>query len=558
MTRFPRPRRWWPLLLLGTTACLLPAEYAAEADRSVYAIVQERRDQLAAGGDFTIDPPADSLRQRLQAGQTLQDLSLEELLVAAAENSREYRTRRENLYLAALDLTLERWRYGIQPAAGASASVGGADGVGGGESFSAGVLSSVGFTKLLGSGAEVAGDIGLDLFRDISQGDGWDALSNLSLSISQPLLRGFGSRVVYEPLTQAERNVLYEARTYERFRRTFAYDVLVRYFNILRQLDNLGNQRENARSLARLRERNEAFAEAGQLNEIQVDQARQDELRARNQVIDSERNLQTSLDDFKLILGLPVDTPLGLRADDSLDPARWRLDGLDPPLQLVVDTALQRRFDHLNVLERVQDAERKVYVAADALRAGLGVGLSGGASSAEGRPLDYGPDTGRDWRLSLDLDLPVNNLPERNAYRERLIQLERARRDAQESADVITADLRDALRSLYAARQSYEIQANAVELADRRVESTELSLEAGRASTRDVLESKEDLLSAQISRTSALIEYILSALAVYRDMELLTVTEQGVDVDFQALADLGADAEDPAAAGAAETPEEAP
>ena len=528
-------------LALLASACMAPDEYVLEADDAAYTIIQQRRDALAAGDPFTIEAPEGTLRQRLLEGHQLTALTLSELLIAAAENSRTYQDRRESLYLAALDLTLERWRFSWQPDAGATASVDG----NGEQSGTAGVLSTVGVSKLLGSGAQVAGDVSVDIFRDIGSGDGWDAVSNLSLNISQPLLRGFGSQLVLEPLTQAERNVLYEARVYERFRRTFAYDVVSRFFGILRQVVTLSNERENAYSLTVLRERNEAFAEAGQLNEIEVDQARQNELSARNRVITAQRNLETQLDDFKLLLGLPIDVELPLDAADNLTLERWSFLLLDPPAQRVIDVALARRFDYLTSLQRVEDAGRKVAVAADDLRAGLDVVLSGNATSPEGKPANLGGGADRPWRLALDLDLPINNLPERNAYRESLITFKQAERSAQESADNITADLRDALRRLAAARESYGIQQNAVQLAERRVESTELNLEAGRASTRDVLESKDSLLQARNALTAELTDYILSGLALYRDMELLRVAEDGVSVDVEPLLELETPGNDP-------------
>jgi outer membrane protein TolC len=354
------------------------------------------------------------------------------------------------------------------------------------------------------------------------------------VDITQPLLRGYGSEVVREPLTQAERNVLYEARAYERFRRTFAFDVASRFFAILRQMDALENERENEKRVRTLRERNEAFAEAGQLNEIQVDQARQDELRARNRVVEVERDLQTALDGFKLFLGLPITAGLPLETEGYLDLDRWDFLELEPAERTVIDVALSRRLDHLTVIERAEDAGRRVLVARDALRAGLDLAVRADASS----PLDEPGSISLDdtaWRVDLALDLPLDRLPERNAYRASLVDLERARRDVEESADEVTTDLREELLFLDAARESYEIQRNAVELAERRVESSELQLEAGRVDTRDVLESQDALLEARNALTAALIDYILSGLALYRDMELVRVGPEGFHVDSTPL-----------------------
>ena len=520
-----------PLVL----ACRSPEEHRAAADREVYAILEQRRAALfGAGGEagFTIEPPRDTLRERLLAGTVdeLKPLDLVDCLRVASENSREYRTRREALYLSALDLTFERWRYRIQRAGSLGAQYTAA--VPGQEPLELDAGASL--TRLLGTGALVIGDIGLSLFRNLSEADGWDVVSDVGLSITQPLLRGFGAEVVREPLTRAEREVVYEVRAYERFRRSFAVDVATRMYRILQQRDVVENERSNLDNLSVLRARNEELATAGRLADIQVDQARQDELRSRDRLIDQEQRYESLLDDFKLFLGLPIDVAL------ECDPAE--LAELETALEVaglgdaggLVEVALAERLDLRSTLERVEDAERAVMVAADGLRAGLGLSVDGALVSEEGRPLDVSWDASS-IAVGLDLDLPIDRLPERNAFRAAEVALQAARRSAEEQADTIRADVRQLVRETNASREAYEIQVGAVALAERRVESARLRLDAGRADTRDILEAQEDLVDAQNASTAALIDLRLAQLALFRDLELLRVDEDGVSLERAAL-----------------------
>ena len=57
--------------------------------------------------------------------------------------------------------------------------------------------------------------LGVDLFRAISRGDGWDAISDVGFSVTQPLMRGAGELVVTEDLTQAENDLIYATRDFE-------------------------------------------------------------------------------------------------------------------------------------------------------------------------------------------------------------------------------------------------------------------------------------------------------------------------------------------------------
>ena len=67
-----------------------------------------------------------------------------------------------------------------------------------------------------------------------------------------------------------------------------------------------------------------------------------------------------------------------------------------------------------------------------------------------------------------------------------------------------------------------------MKLARRRVTSTELFLEAGRAEIRDILEAQEALVQAQDSLTAALVDYRSAELELQRDMGVLEIDEKGL------------------------------
>ena len=520
--------------LVALVACRSAAQHHAAADDQVYGILAQRHAELQLEpGGFSIDPPEDSLRMRILAGDwpvSAEDpaarLSLVQALDIAAENSRTYQTRRENLYLTALDLTFERYLlsnqfFGIL-AGDANGDLDGIDSKTG--------LGTVGFTRMLGTGATILGDIGLSIFNDLTTGGGWDTMATFRLAFTQPLLRGSGAKIVKEPLTQAERDVLYEVRSYERFRRTFAFDVSSSIYRLIQQLDTVENRRLNYASLTSLRERNEAMGQAGRMNDIQVDQARRDELDAEQALVLARQALEDQLDDFKLLLGLPVEAPLAV---DPEDLARLDLETLVPddiPEGRAIDLALANRLDHLTVIDSVNDAERKLYVAKDALRAGASVTMN---MTNNADPLNLFKFSGNNGRVGLlaNLDLPFDRFAERNDYRTAEINLERAHRNLQESRDLVVAEIRDDLRTLAAARESYAIQAISLAVAERSQQSTVMNPEAGRADTRDVLEAERSLVDARNRMTAVRIEYVLAALRLYLDMEILRVEETGLEVD---------------------------
>jgi outer membrane protein TolC len=519
--------------LLVLAGCRSAEDWRDDADRQAYALVQSRREKLALDtGGFTIEPEKDSLREQLIAGETHfeKPLTLVDCLRIAAENSREYQRQKESLYLAALDLTLERWRFAIQTGGTLNALVDGqgdeAQTASGGGNFTLG--------KLLGTGATILGSLGLNVTRSLIGSDGWHPTSDLSLAVTQPLLAGFGERIVKEPLTQAERNLVYQVRTFERFRRTFAFDVATRYYRILQTQDAVTNQENDVAHLTELSKRNMALAEAGRLSVIELGQARQNELRSQNDLLAARQRLDQSLDLFKLFLGLPPQSPLPIDQSALAEIEAQKDARIDFPEDLVTGFALQHRLDLMTAQDQVDDADRKAYVAADALRAFMSVHGAASIQSQDGKPLKY---DFRDlsWAVGANVTLPFERLPQRNTYREALISEAASMRARGLAEDQIRADLRDDLRQAANRRDSYTIQQDAAELAQKRIDSTTLNMEAGRADTRDLLEAQESLLTAQNAVTSALIDYTLARLNLFLDMELLTLDQDGIHVKPELL-----------------------
>ena len=460
------------LLLQG---CFTPPELRDRADRDAYALIDARRKQLfdedspfglpsstAAFGREPRDPEDWTMREKVLAGAVsgIGPLNVVGALSIAAENSEQVQVQQESLYRSALDLTLEQWRFGYQYDASVD---GGASGEINGNVGTASKGFSASVTRVLGTGAVILADVGASLFRFVSTKDGWDGITNVGLSITQPLLKGTGSLVTLEPLRQTERTLIYAVRAYERFRRTYAVDVSDRVYRVQQSLDQLNNERLNFDNLRLLRVRNERLAEAGELSEVQADQARQDELGSENRLVALQGNTERQLDNFKVFLGLPVECDLFFE-----EGILRRLDVESPVLDLLrddvaVEFAIENRLDVMTSFDRVQDATRKEAIARDALRAGLSVSASVREVTAEGKVLQYSFSDAI-WSAGVDVDLPIDLLPLRNAWRRAELSLVDSRRRYERSLDEVTASVRDALRRARNSYKSFKISNNVAEI----------------------------------------------------------------------------------------------
>lgn len=529
-------RGWWRgayvVLPLVALAGCSTAYHREQVDKDVYALIAAREQQvLGHPTGFSVDTPysarpvdqipaAEIVASR--EAQAAYKLDLHEALRLAVAQSRVYQSRREDLYLAGLALSTAKHHFAPQLTGTAQAQ---AERTATGEQTGS-TDAKLGISELLTTG----GNLSLALANDLTRfytGDPRAAATNLmTLNFAQPLLRGAGSRIAAESLTQAQRDLIYAVRDFTRYQTTFAVDIASQYYRLLQQKDTVRNNYDNYRNLTRVRERAEALT-VDRLPAYQADQARQDELSARNAYLQAVAAYQASLDDFKQTLGLPIASVVSLADHDLADLSAQGLQPLELPEEGAVRVALARRFDLLNARDKYADAARKVAVAADALGTSVDLFASASLQSEATNRVERFRPRNVDAVGGVKLDLPLDRVEQRNSYRATIITFERELRTLGRAADTVTQDVRRDRRNLAQARAAFDIQSNAVTLAQKRVDGVTLLVAAGRAETRDELDAQSALVSARNALTATVVDYHLARLSLLRDLELLHVSPAG-------------------------------
>ena len=77
----------------------------------------------------------------------------------------------------------------------------------------------LGLSQKLKNGTTVSGQIGLDMVSLLTQERFYSRGIFADVTITVPLMRGSGEFIVTEPLTQADRNVIYALYNFERYKR---------------------------------------------------------------------------------------------------------------------------------------------------------------------------------------------------------------------------------------------------------------------------------------------------------------------------------------------------
>ncbi len=154
-------------------------------------------------------------------------LDREGVVRTARIHSRTYQQELESLYLAALDVTFERFRFDCQYFGGNSTFYT-ADGHlrSGSSSSLLDTDTDLQIRRLFAPGGELAVGMANSLVWQFAGPDSYGANTLLDFSLVQPLLRAGGRQVVLESLTASERDLLAEIRDFERFRREFHIGVI--------------------------------------------------------------------------------------------------------------------------------------------------------------------------------------------------------------------------------------------------------------------------------------------------------------------------------------------
>jgi len=244
-------------------------------------------------------------------------LSRESILNLAIVNNRDYQFNYETLYLAALDLTLAQFQFMVQ---GFSNNGVFFQHLGNyrNNSNQLQLTTSDGFTREFMTGAQLAVDLANTLVFEYS-GKGFHTASpNLAINFTQPLLRGAWARIVTQALSLQERGVLYALRIFAHYRREFYVDLIASngYLGLVTQLQSIRNQEQNLKSLERSLEQYTAEVAAELKTRLELDQIAQQYQSSQLSLLQSEAQLQTQLDLYKIQLGMPPEQKVLL--DDSV------------------------------------------------------------------------------------------------------------------------------------------------------------------------------------------------------------------------------------------------
>jgi len=322
---------------------------------------------------------------------------------------------------------------------------------------------------------------------------------SISLNISQPLLRGFGTRYTLTNLRRSENSLRSAYLSYKSFLISTVNSIESSYNSLIIAREQLIIARSSLELAQQTFDENQARANTGLITQLTLLQSANQLTSSQNSYIQREQALHNAEDNLRLLLG-GGDFDIGIIPTDSLAQAEMVVPDVESSYQL----ALNNGTDYQTRLISVENAEMSVYTAQQNLKPSLN--LTGGLSSSDsGLQNGYevydriNDDQNFGWNIGLSLNIPLGERNERISYRTALNNLRSAQTQLRQFEANTRVSVRSAVRQIEANIQSVQLSERQVEFSRQTYEAERNRFDVGQSTIRTLNDSLNDYESSQLS-----------------------------------------------------------
>ena len=345
--------------------------------------------------------------------------------------------------------------------------------------------------------------------------------ADTTLTVTQPLLRGFGRSVTRRTLTSAELQRDEAQRMQVLAEQQLTVDVASAYYRVVSQHAFVDVAKQSLDRSRRLRDASEAKLDAGLVSQLDVLRAQQLVAQAEMQLFDAQSAIEDARDRLAFLMGrtdgasLTVATVIPRPATEPVD------------VGLATTTALANRADLKSRAAASADAESRVRYSRNQLLPQVDVNL---ALTRRGTSPTLGGSFGLEgyqFATFFTIAMPVDRTAQQVEFQSALIDRERRRRDVTTLERQITEDVKQAIRERNRLVRNIAAAETSVELGRREVEVAELRYQTGLSNNLDVVTAEGNLLAAESRRLQAAAD---SAVAELRLRALVGTLNPRVDI----------------------------
>lgn len=336
---------------------------------------------------------------------------------------------------------------------------------------------------------------------------GWT--SGLALTLTQPLLRNFGTDINKTFIKVAQNNAKVEEHVFLDRVLTVIATVEQTFWELVFANENLKVAQAAQKAAEELLASNRAKAKAGVMAIVDVLQAEAAVASRVEQVLIAEKAIHDQEDQLRRLLNPSEEE---LRQDVRLVPLDQPVKTLEPiSLPEAIDVAMERRPEVLQAGKNIETSEINSKFAKNQLLPNLsfqgtsglaGLGRDASDMFTKGASGDY-----YNYGAGLVLSMPLGNRSAISQFNKRQIESRNAQVTLQSIRQQVIVGVREAVRRVQTDFKRIETTRSARLMAEKQLQAERERLNVGLSTTRFVLDFQRDLATAQGSELRAIVDY---------------------------------------------------
>jgi len=358
------------------------------------------------------------------------------------------------------------------------------------------------------------------------------AQPELTLSLSQPILKGFGKKVTERGITTADDAMDLSLADWNQKALDTAADARNRFLTLVKTRESLATRKASLAVARRVHEENEARVNAGVLAAFELQDSELGVLAREKDLLDAELAERDAADQLRLTLHLPPGTAL------ELPETPWT-DVPDPSEETALGIALQRRPDLAKARTSLRTAEFNEEVSRNFVLPALSLegsaGVAGTATEYGNAIADLGAGKNQNWAVGLRFSVPLGNNSARADLASARLKTSQARVVVAALEESAGLEIRSALRALETRRKQDQVARKGVSVAETRLASFLKRGKLGLATTINVLDAEANLTQAREILSTARADFQSALTSLWKSTgELLD--RHGVAIDGNTIA----------------------
>jgi outer membrane protein TolC len=330
--------------------------------------------------------------------------------------------------------------------------------------------------------------------------------ADTTLTVSQPLLRGFGRSVARRSLTSAEMRRVDADRAQAMAEQQVAIDVATAYYRVVSQQAFVAVAKQSLDRARKLRDASEAKLDAGIVSQLDVLRAQQLVSQAETQLFDAQSGIDDARDQLAQLLGrdpsasFDVQTQIPVAESQSIDVDR------------ATHVALQNRLDLQSRTAERAEADQQLRFTRNQLLPQVDVNLAlTRRLPADTFAQSFGLD-GYRFATFFTIAMPVDRTSQQVAFQTALLDRERRARELTTLERQIASDVRRTVREHDRLLRGIIAADTGIDIGRREVEVAQLRYERGLSNNLDVVSAESNLLGAESRRIQALADAAVARL----------------------------------------------